>query len=77
MRKSGAAPPSMPLPASLRTESAAGHRTPRRRVTSASLLVLLGLAHDFLRGEVDAAGREGVADEEVVGLVRVVVLRRP
>ncbi len=34
-----------------------------------SLLVFLGLAHDFLRGEIDAAGREGVADEEVVGLV--------
>src|SRR5690242_6429647 len=38
------------------------------------LLVLLGLAHDLLSGEVDAAGREGVADEEVVGLIGVVVL---
>src|SRR4051812_43528127 len=38
------------------------------------LLVSLVLAHDFLRGEVDAAGGEGVADKEVVGLVGVVVL---
>src|SRR5690349_9230455 len=39
-----------------------------------SLLVLLRLAHDFLGGEVDAAGREGVADEEVVAFLRVEVL---
>src|SRR5579862_1185353 len=37
------------------------------------LLVRLSLPHDFLGGEVDAAGREGVADEEVVRLVGVVV----
>src|SRR5215471_16466680 len=51
---------------------------PRRRgfssVDSVILLVGFGLAHDFLRREIDAAGREGVADEEVVGLGGVVVL---
>src|SRR5262245_59902442 len=35
--------------------------------------VRLGLSHDLLRGEVDAAGRERVDDEEVVVLRRVVV----
>ena len=39
-----------------------------------SLLVSLGLTHDFLRGEIDAAGREGIADEEIVGLVREEIL---
>src|SRR5580658_3204625 len=38
------------------------------------LLVLLGLSHDFLRGEIDLAGREGIADEEIIGLGGVVVL---
>src|SRR5262249_44827867 len=38
------------------------------------LLVGLRLPHDFLCGEVDAAGREGIADEEIVRLVGVVVL---
>ena len=36
-----------------------------------------GLSHDFLGGEIDAAGREGIADEEVVGLVGIVILVRP
>src|SRR5271165_3838499 len=43
------------------------------RAAPMSLLVLLRLTHDFLRGEVDVAGREGIADKEVVGLGRVVV----
>ena len=52
--------------------------SPRRQVPSCrSSLVGFGLPHDFLRGEVDAAGREGVADEEVVRLVGVVVRPRP
>src|SRR4051794_11308574 len=38
------------------------------------LLVFLALSHDLLRREIDAAGREGVADKEVVGLRRVIVL---
>src|SRR5215831_754081 len=37
-----------------------GCAPPRTAVIS----VRLGLPHDLLRGEVDAAGREGVADEE-------------
>ena len=45
------------------------HRDPR----IGGLLVRFALPHDFLRGEIDAAGREGVADEEVVGLRGVVV----
>src|SRR4051794_12280803 len=36
-------------------------------------LVLFRLPHDLLRGEIDPAGREIVADEEVVGLVGIVV----
>ena len=53
-------------------------RRPRRRGAAVAVYWFsFGLPHDFLRGEIDAAGREGVADEEVVGLVGVVVLRRP
>src|SRR5436190_24307660 len=37
------------------------------------LFVGLALAHDLLRGEVDAAARERIADEEVVALRRVIV----
>src|SRR5262245_23121414 len=40
---------------------------------AAVISVRLGLSHDLLRGEVDAAGRERVADEEIVVLRRVVV----
>src|SRR5215217_1019794 len=36
-------------------------------------LVFLRLAHDFLGGEIYAAGRECVADEEIVGLIRIEV----
>src|SRR6185503_21046138 len=38
------------------------------------LLVLFRLSHDFLRGEIDPAGGEGIADEEVIRLVRKEVL---
>src|SRR6476469_8341559 len=38
-----------------------------------ALLVRFGLSHDFLRGEVDAAGRKGIADEEVVGKGSVII----
>src|SRR4029079_6024241 len=38
------------------------------------LLVSFRLPHDFLRREIDAAGGEVVADEEVVRLIGVVVL---
>ena len=59
-------------------ESAAGMAPRRRGPADPSLVtVRFGLPHDLLRGEVDAAGREGVADEEVVGLVGVVVRRPP
>src|SRR6476660_183467 len=37
------------------------------------LLVRFALPHDFLRGEIDAAGWERIADEEVVALRGVVV----
>ena len=40
------------------------------------LLVLFALAHDLGRVEVDAAGRERVADEEIVGQLGVVILAR-
>src|SRR5215470_4350242 len=46
----------------------------RRAASAAAVIsVRLGLSHDLLRGKVDAAGREGVADEEIVVLRRVVV----
>src|SRR3982074_725949 len=44
------------------------------RLCSLALLVGLGLSHDFLRREVDAAGGEGIADKEVVGLARIEIL---
>src|SRR5262244_1595672 len=52
-------------------------KTPRRRgfrPVGPILLVGFRLAHDFLGSEVDAAGGERVADEEIVGLGRIVVL---
>src|SRR6476661_7431122 len=55
----------------------AGHRranTLQRSSRTQALLVGLGLPHDFLRREIDAAGRERVADEEIVGLLRVEIL---
>src|SRR6476660_45571 len=73
MRKSGG------VEASFMAKSRGGDAAGARSVGSimrlpARLLVFLGLPHDFLGGEVDAAGREGIADEEIVGLVRIVVL---
>src|SRR6202051_3478342 len=47
-------------------------RLPSRRRPTRSLIALV-LLHDFLRGEIDAASRKRVADEEVVGLVREIV----
>ena len=38
------------------------------------LLVLFRLAHDLGRVEVDVAGREGIADEEIVRSIGIVVL---
>ena len=54
-----------------------GHRRAAATCDASDYWFAFGLAHDFLRGEVDAAGREGIADEEVVGLVGVVVRARP
>src|SRR4051795_13509345 len=48
--------------------------SPRRSNRTQALLVGLGLPHDFLRREIDTAAREGVADEEIVGLAGVEVL---
>src|SRR3954453_15643351 len=70
MRKSGAAT------SILATEIKAPGVSPgaSARKPICRLLVGFRLPHDFLRGEVDAAGREGVADEEIVGLTREEVL---
>src|SRR5690349_17568148 len=45
----------------------------RARSPQRCLLVGFALTHDFLRGEVDAARRKGIADEEVVALPGIVV----
>ncbi len=44
---------------------------PAGRSGGAIRLLLVGfrLPHDFLGREIDAAGREGIADEEIVGLI--------
>src|SRR6516165_8565055 len=70
MRNSGAAASIRLLPS-----KSAGERPRRPRLSVRPILLIgFGLAHDLLRREVDAAGREGVADEEVVRLTRVIVL---
>ena len=48
-------------------------RRPRHAFAVRRLLVFLRLSHDLLRGEIDVAGREGIADEEIVGLGGVII----
>src|SRR5215210_3667564 len=63
MRNKGAADASMLDPGRSRGQAAAP--------ASWKLLVGFRLPHDLLRGEVDAAGGEGIADEEIVGFVGI------
>src|SRR5688572_18393324 len=71
MRNSGVPSASIFRPS---TTSAAGEPAALQVPLDVSLLVGFRLAHDFLRREIDAAGREGVADEEIVRLVGIIVL---
>src|SRR3954452_4999223 len=71
MRKSGSIPGIKTSPMVLMPQ---GSVSPAAPDVERGLLVFLALSHDFGGVEVDAAGREGVADKEVVGEIRIVVL---
>src|SRR5690606_35775974 len=72
MRRSSGPGSAINLSPSQATVRNAPRACPRRGKTR--LLVLLSLPHDFLRAEIDAAGWEGIADEEIVGVVREIIL---
>src|SRR5689334_20276558 len=70
MRKSGV---SFGIKTSPRSP-AAGDYTPRGRTIRLRSRVLFALSHDLAGIEIDAACREGVADEEIVRLVGIEAL---
>ena len=71
-----AAPSPFPYPMQfpVNADTGAAGSTAAPEIYRPRLLVFLGLPHDFLRSEIDAAGRESIADEEVVGLIGIEIL---